>query len=670
MSKKNINKHIVSAGDYPLAAPDQPLFECLGSGNRSRISYNVSPGQLVAYVIENGVSRTVDDSNLAAGDIHDLYVGVAVDLDGDGVTDDIRHIGVEQVSGCNPGEISTSSPRCGGPAVQDFYFDCTDCNETYSLMVKVDDNQTRSYSPFNKSSAEFVGSVVTECHSCGDCPTEHNCREIACKMSDALNNDLDLKVGGRKYPDWKGKGLPRPFYATRLHDNSYIYCLAPQTEENGCEDCTYVNLITGAIINGTKYPFVGNTNPADATQTLPAQMESIAAQLTDAFIEEYSQGQTGVNPHAGSAYVTGTYVDCCSLQLHINTCDATFVLLGADDEEITPTTSNNPFTTYGVDTASNNCIDCDDQAIAARGTLTLTGLPLDTETVVIGSKTYTFQDTLTDVDGNVQIGASAAASLDNLVAAVNLAAGSGTKYAASMTVNADVLANEGVGDTLTATAKVPGVAGNLLDTTETLTNGSWGAVTLENGADGATPATSQYTCGIRVIAEQIKGDCGCYLEKPLAFYGRRLELHPFGGGWTTNYWKTVEVQAMELPAGFGSWIQWLEYSTEPEGRGRRYDRSNVNKGWANLPDKKSRIKNAVTARCDKSYCSYYLKSFLENKRIDDRRGFLTLHSNIHIPSTDSVTVTAWEDFMDALIALNPSCKTLTTVNCDTALTSC
>jgi hypothetical protein len=68
----------------------------------------------------------------------------------------------------------------------------------------------------------------------------------------------------------------------------------------------------------------------------------------------------------------------------------------------------------------------------------LTGTPVDGSTVTIGSKVYTFQDTLTNVDGNVKIGANPAACVANLIAAINLAAGAGTTYATAMTLNADV----------------------------------------------------------------------------------------------------------------------------------------------------------------------------------------------------------------------------------------
>lgn len=121
-------------------------------------------------------------------------------------------------------------------------------------------------------------------------------------------------------------------------------------------------------------------------------------------------------------------------------------------------------------------------AVAATGTLTMTGNAVDTETVTLGSKTYTFQNTLTDVDGNVLIGATASDSLDNLIAAITLGAGSGTLYAASTTLHPTVTAAAGAGDTMDVTAKDKGTAGNALASTETLTNGSFGGATLSGGA--------------------------------------------------------------------------------------------------------------------------------------------------------------------------------------------
>lgn len=123
--------------------------------------------------------------------------------------------------------------------------------------------------------------------------------------------------------------------------------------------------------------------------------------------------------------------------------------------------------------------------VAAIGTLTATANFADTETVTTGSKTYQFQTVLTNVDGNVLIGASASDSLDNLIAAINLGAGSGTLYAAATTANTFVSAAAGAGDTLVATARTAGTGGNSIATTETGANASWGAATLAGGSNTA-----------------------------------------------------------------------------------------------------------------------------------------------------------------------------------------
>jgi hypothetical protein len=123
----------------------------------------------------------------------------------------------------------------------------------------------------------------------------------------------------------------------------------------------------------------------------------------------------------------------------------------------------------------------------AFGTLTLTVTgPLDTQTVTIDGKVYTFQTVLTNVNGNVLIGATNSDTLDNLIAAITLGAGAGTLYATATTLHATVTAAAGAGDTMVVTAKSPGTAGNSLATTETGTFTAWGAATLASGAAAET----------------------------------------------------------------------------------------------------------------------------------------------------------------------------------------
>lgn len=127
--------------------------------------------------------------------------------------------------------------------------------------------------------------------------------------------------------------------------------------------------------------------------------------------------------------------------------------------------------------------------VCSEATLEIGETVLNTETVTIDVKVYTFQTTLTDVDGNVLIGATFAESLANLIAAVNLDVGAGTTYAASMTLHPTVEALPSGADMI-ARAKVPGVAGDSIAVAETLTGvlNLWtgAAVFLAGGFDGQT----------------------------------------------------------------------------------------------------------------------------------------------------------------------------------------
>lgn len=117
----------------------------------------------------------------------------------------------------------------------------------------------------------------------------------------------------------------------------------------------------------------------------------------------------------------------------------------------------------------------------AVGTLTAAGNAANTETVTVGGKVYTFQDTLTNVDGNVKVGADAETSLANLYNAINLGAGAGTAYAAATVANPGVVATAKTATTLVVKARVPGTVGNHIPSTETGGSLSWGAATLASG---------------------------------------------------------------------------------------------------------------------------------------------------------------------------------------------
>ena len=114
-------------------------------------------------------------------------------------------------------------------------------------------------------------------------------------------------------------------------------------------------------------------------------------------------------------------------------------------------------------------------AVAATGTLTLTGVVADGQTVTIGSRVYEFDTNSSVTSGNVAVdvsgGVTASAAVTALVAAITADA------------SAVVTAVDGAGDTVVCTAKVKGTAANSYATTETCTNGSWGGATLTGGVN-------------------------------------------------------------------------------------------------------------------------------------------------------------------------------------------
>lgn len=133
---------------------------------------------------------------------------------------------------------------------------------------------------------------------------------------------------------------------------------------------------------------------------------------------------------------------------------------------------------------------CYTPAVKAIGALTFSGTGTDADEVVIGSVTYTLVDTLA-APNDVLIGASAAETAANLVAAINGAAGEGTTYGTGTVAHPDVSA-ELSGTTVAVTARVGGTAGNAIATTESGTGTSWAAATLTGGVAAVGDAPTWY----------------------------------------------------------------------------------------------------------------------------------------------------------------------------------
>lgn len=121
--------------------------------------------------------------------------------------------------------------------------------------------------------------------------------------------------------------------------------------------------------------------------------------------------------------------------------------------------------------------------VYAVGTLTFAGVGVADQTVVVGGVTYVWKASVTTTANEVKIGADAAACAQNLFDAINAtAAASGVTFGSLTVANPLVRAKAVTATTVVVQARVPGAIGNLIASTETGTNTSWGGAVLASGS--------------------------------------------------------------------------------------------------------------------------------------------------------------------------------------------
>ncbi|MER8478427.1 hypothetical protein [Mesorhizobium sp. M1163] len=119
----------------------------------------------------------------------------------------------------------------------------------------------------------------------------------------------------------------------------------------------------------------------------------------------------------------------------------------------------------------------------ATGRLVFSGVGTADDTITIGTTVYTLKAAPTTVAGQVKIGATAAETASNLIAAINAGAGAGTAYGSLTVAHPDVSAQSDAAGIVGLVAKVAGVAGNAIATTESGTATAFANATLVGAAD-------------------------------------------------------------------------------------------------------------------------------------------------------------------------------------------
>lgn len=166
---------------------------------------------------------------------------------------------------------------------------------------------------------------------------------------------------------------------------------------------------------------------------------------------------------------------------------------------------------YEVDTGGGTTADNVPVVVAATKasqTLTGTGSPItDGDTVTIGSTVYRFKDTPVQ-DYDVKIGSPYLAALTD---AINKGPTT-TNYFPSTPAHPTVTASTTSATVIVATAKVGGVAGNSIATTETSSVLSWGNTTLLGGVD---PTAAAFTTAFAASVNN-NGPIGVSATRPQA----------------------------------------------------------------------------------------------------------------------------------------------------------
>lgn len=146
-------------------------------------------------------------------------------------------------------------------------------------------------------------------------------------------------------------------------------------------------------------------------------------------------------------------------------------------------------------------------AVAARGTLTVAGggnKILDTNTVTLGTKVYTFKTALTPTEGEVLIGANDTAALLNLKNAILHAGTPDTDYKCAV-AHPTVTSISSDATTLIVEARTKGIIGNTIVSTETGGDLAWDGATLGTTVAGSDGVATRNCFGLAAVGTLTAG---------------------------------------------------------------------------------------------------------------------------------------------------------------------
>lgn len=321
MATYNRLTYLATSGNRAVKAAGEPVWTAYG--------LNVYSGELVVFNPKTNLT-------VAAVDVLNqdrVSVAVGVGTPGRNATS-LRYLAGEDFNLCSATiDADVTAPTCAVPQMVDVFFDCTKCDETYTMEILLDDSLVRSRYNVNEK-AKYIYTAATECGGCDDCETEAPCSVVQKSIVDQINlkyNDdpTTAVYFQRRNPE----NQYQPFRALPLFNSANSvkeYCLP--LSDGMCQDCEYISGgIYGITIGETDFDFVaagivGNTTP----DQIPGIIKQINAAFESAGVSGYAHATRGLH-------------NCCNLCIQISS-GTPFTLLDFEEGEIVPSAQYNPFT--------------------------------------------------------------------------------------------------------------------------------------------------------------------------------------------------------------------------------------------------------------------------------------------------------------------------------------
>lgn len=339
---------------YASGAPGTAVYATPSAYGEDDAAILVPPGQYVAMDAKTKLSL---DHTATMTSNPFLKLGLAIDLNDDGISDIIRWVFDTSGAAGAPTVTSllTEKAVCGVSNIWDIFPRCVKCGETYTLQIRAFAPNLDPYASSPGIGNVYDFSFTMPCGGCddGDCPPEVNADILMCGLAnivDGKNPDpgWDIRLNSMPFEVQKHK---YPFTLSQLYNTGntwYKYCLSDS--DGTCVNCVNMPDIGGisSETGGFDVTFTGTYVTENATKVSKRAHWERAVGLMNAALA--GKGKAVFLPAVGF---------CCDNHvLDINSCLTDLVIKDGDGNPISPC-DGWPKSPYSNVTIYGECQNCD-----------------------------------------------------------------------------------------------------------------------------------------------------------------------------------------------------------------------------------------------------------------------------------------------------------------------